>query len=129
MKPLVYKKSKRRPKRVTTPKVKMHVATGDMVIVISGDDKGKRGKVLRAIPARGRVVVEGVNIVKRHRKATQQGEQSGIIQKAAAIHASKVMLIDPKQDRPTRTRRQVDKDGTVERVSVRSGEAIPRSRA
>ena len=89
MKPLVYKKSKRRPKRESRPKVKLHVATGDMVMVISGDDKGKRGKVLRAIPARGRVIVEGINIVKRHRKATKQGEQSGIIQKAAAFAASR----------------------------------------
>jgi large subunit ribosomal protein L24 len=129
MKPLVYKKSKRRPKAERRTRVKMHVATGDLVVVISGDDKGKRGKVLRAIPARGRVIVEGVNIVKRHRKATQQGEESGIIQKAAPIAVSKVMLLDPKHDRPTRVRRQVSKDGTVERVSVRSGESIPRSRA
>src|SRR4051794_38253475 len=109
MKPLVYKKSKRQPKSVATPRVKMHVTKGDMVVVIAGDDKGKRGRVLRAIPDRGRVIVEGVNIVKRHRKATQQGEESGIIQKAAAIHASNVMLIDPKQDRPTRIRRKVTK--------------------
>ncbi len=129
MKPLVYKKSKRRPKKAASTRVKMHVTRGDMVVVISGDDKGKRGQVLRAIPDRNRVIVEGVNIVKRHRKATQQGEESGIIQKAAAIHASKVMLIDPKQDRPTRVRRKVTKDGTVERVSVRTGESIPRSRA
>ena len=129
MKPLVYKKSKRRPKREPRVRTKMHVTRGDLVIVISGDDKGKRGKVLRAIPEKNRVIVEGVNIVKRHRKATQQGEESGIIQKAAAIAASKVMLIDPKQDRPTRVRRQVSKDGTLERVSVRSGESIPRSRA
>ncbi len=129
MKPLVYKKSKRRPKREPRVRVKMHVTRGDLVMVISGDDKGKRGTVLRAIPEKNRVIVEGVNIVKRHRKATQQGEESGIIQKAAAIAASKVMLIDPKQDRPTRVRRQVSKDGTLERVSVRSGESIPRSRA
>ena len=128
MKPLVYKKSLRKPKRETRPVRKMHVTKGDLVIVISGDDKGKRGKVLRAHPARGKVTIEGVNVVKRHRKARQQGEESGIIQKAAAIHASKVMLIDPKQDRPTRVRRRVDKDGTVERVSVRTGEPIPRSR-
>ena len=128
MKPLVYKKSLRKPARVTTPVRKMHVTKGDLVVVISGDDKGKRGKVLRAIPAKGRVVVEGVNIAKRHRKARQQGEESGIISFAAPLAVSKVMLIDPKQDRPTRVRRRVDKDGTVERVSVRTGEPIPRSR-
>ena len=128
MKPLVYKKSLRKPARETTPVRKMHVTKGDLVVVISGDDKGKRGKVLKAMPARGRVVVEGVNIAKRHRKARQQGEESGIISFAAPLAVSKVMLIDPKQDRPTRVRRRVDKDGTVERVSVRTGEPIPRSR-
>ena len=128
MKPLVYKKSVRKPARVTKPVRKMHVTKGDLVVVISGDDKGKRGKVLRAIPAKGRVVVEGINIAKRHRKARQQGEESGIISFAAPMAASKVVLIDPKQDRPTRVRRRVDTDGTVERVSVRTGEPIPRSR-
>ena len=128
MKPLVYKKSLRKPARVTKPVNKMHVTKGDLVVVISGDDKGKRGKVLRAMPAKGRVVVEGINIAKRHRKARQQGEESGIISFAAPLAVSKVMLIDPKQDRPTRVRRRVDKDGTVERVSVRTGEPIPRSR-
>ena len=128
MKPLVYKKSHRRPPRPTRPVVKMHITKGDFVVVISGDDKGKRGKVLRAAPRRQRVVVEGVNVVKRHRKARQQGEESAIISFPAAIAVSKVMLIDPKSDAPTRVRRRVDKDGTVERVSVRSGEPIPRSR-
>jgi len=128
MKPLVYKKSERKPARKTKPVRKMHVTKGDLVVVISGDDKGKRGKVLRAMPAKGRVVVEGVNIAKRHRKARQQGEESGIISFAAPLAVSKVMLIDPKQDRPTRVRRRVDTDGTVERVSVRTGEPIPRSR-
>ena len=130
MKPLKYYKSKRGggPTRVA-PRTKMHITKGDLVIVISGDDKGKRGKVLRAHRDRNRVTVEGVNVVKRHRKARQQGEESGIIQFPAPIAASKVMLIDPKSDRPTRVRRRVNKDGTVERVSVRSGESVPRSRA
>ena len=128
MKPLVYKKSKRRPPRETRPKLKMHVTKGDFVVVISGDDKGKRGKVLRASPRRQRVTIEGINVVKRHRRARQQGEESGIISFPAPIAVSKVMLIDPKSDAPTRVKRRVDKDGTVERVSVRSGEPIPRSR-
>jgi large subunit ribosomal protein L24 len=106
----------------------MHITKGDLVVVISGEEKGKRGKVLRALPAKGRVVVEGVNIVKRHRRARQQGEESQIVEFPAAIAASKVMLIDPKDDRPTRVRRRVDQDGTVERVAVRSGEPIPRNR-
>jgi large subunit ribosomal protein L24 len=107
---------------------KLRITKGDLVVVISGDDKGKRGKVLRALPKKGRVVVEGVNIAKRHRRARQQGEESQIVEFPAPIAASKVMLIDPKDDRPTRVRRRVDKDGTVERVAVRSGAPIPRNR-
>ncbi len=129
MRRLVYRKrqrEKRRPERA--PRPKLHITKGDLVVVISGEDKGKRGKVLRAIPDKGRVVVEGVNIAKRHRRARQQGEESQIVEFAAPIPASKVMLIDPKDDRPTRVRRRVDDDGTVERVSVRSGEPIPRNR-
>jgi large subunit ribosomal protein L24 len=129
MRRLVYRK-RERAKRKPAPavRVRMHITKGDLVVVISGDDKGKRGKVLRAVPAKGRVVVEGVNVVKRHRRARQQGEESQIVEFPAPIAASKVMLIDPKEDRPTRVRRRVDTDGTVERVSVRSGEPIPRNR-
>jgi large subunit ribosomal protein L24 len=129
MRRLVYRKrarQRRRPER--QPRPKLHITKGDLVVVISGEEKGKRGKVLRAQPADGRVVVEGVNVVKRHRRARQQGEESQIVEFAAPIAASKVMLIDPKDDRPTRVRRRVDQDGTVERVAVRSGEPIPRNR-
>jgi large subunit ribosomal protein L24 len=129
MRRLVYRKrarTRRRPER--RARLKLHITKGDTVVVISGEEKGKRGKVLRAQPAKGRVVVEGVNIVKRHRRARQQGEESQIVEFPAPIAASKVMLIDPKDDRPTRVRRRVDQDGTVERVAVRSGEPIPRNR-
>ncbi|HTO13473.1 MAG TPA: 50S ribosomal protein L24 [Candidatus Binatia bacterium] len=129
MRRLVYRKLERaKGKPVRRPRTRLHITKGDTVVVISGEEKGKRGKVLRALPQKGRVVVEGVNIVKRHRRARQQGEESQIVEFAAPIAASKVMLIDPKDDRPTRVRRRIDKDGTVERVSVRSGEPIPRSR-
>jgi len=97
-------------------------------VVISGDDKGRRGKVLRVHPKKGTVVVEGVRVAKKHRRARQQGEESQIVEFPAPIPASKVMLIDPKEDRPTRVRRRVDEDGTVERIAVRSGEPIPRTR-
>jgi large subunit ribosomal protein L24 len=107
---------------------KLHITKGDTVVVLSGDDKGKRGKVLKVLPKKGRVVVEGVAIAKRHRKARQQGEESQIVEFPAPIAASKVMLIDPKEDRPTRVRRRVDEDGTVERIAVRSGQPIPRNR-
>ena len=129
MRRLVYRKLERaKGKPVRRPRTRLHITKGDTVVVISGEEKGKRGKVLRALPQKGRVVVEGVNIVKRHRRARQGGEESQIVEFAAPIAASKVMLIDPKDDRPTRVRRRIDKDGTVERVSVRSGEPIPRSR-
>jgi len=126
MKPLVHKKAKRiRSKPVV--RHKLHVAKGDMVQVISGDDAGKRARVLRVNPKTGRVTVEGVNVVKRHRKATQTTE-GGIIEFAAPIHHSKVMLLDPKSGEPTRVRRRVDQDGTVERIAVKSGQSIPRNR-
>ena len=109
-------------------RVKIHVTAGDTVKVVRGDDKGHVGKVLRVYRKTGRVVVEGANIVKRHRKARTAEEQGGIIDFPAPIHASNVMLLDPKSDTPTRTRRRIDSDGTKERLSVKSGEAIPRVR-
>jgi large subunit ribosomal protein L24 len=128
MKPLVYKKTRKAARTKAVPRaVKMHVARGDTVQVISGDDKGKRGTVLRSYPKKGRVVVQGVNIIKKHQRATQTAE-AGIIEREAPIPASKVMLIDPKSNEPTRIRRRRDADGTVERIAAKSGQAIARSR-
>jgi len=107
---------------------KLHVSKGDTVRVVRGDEKGKEGKIVRVYPKTGRVLIEGVNIVKKHRRARTAEEQSGIIDMPAPIHASNVMLLDPKSDAPTRTRRRIDTDGTKERLSVKSGEAIPRAR-
>ena len=126
MKPLVYKK-RRRVHNAPTPRIKLHVTKGDMVQVVSGEDKGKKARVLRANPKTGRVTLEGINVVKRHKKATQTTE-AGILEFPAPIHHSKVMLIDPKTDAPTRIRRRRDADGTVERVGVKSGQSIARSR-
>ena len=126
MKPLVFKK-RRRLRNQPKPRLKMHVTKGDMVQVISGDEKGKRARVLRANPKTGRVTLEGINVVKRHRKATQNTE-AGIVQFPAPIHHSKVMLLDPKSGEPTRIRRQADKDGTMERIAAKSGQPIPRNR-
>ncbi len=109
-------------------RVTMHVTTGDTVKVLRGDDKGHVGKVVRVFRKTGRVVVEGANFVKRHRKARTAEEQGGIVSFEAPMHASNVMLLDPKSDAPTRTRRRIDTDGTKERLSVKSGEAIPRVR-
>jgi large subunit ribosomal protein L24 len=107
-------------------RVKLPVVRGDQVVVVRGDDKGKRGEVIRVFTKKGRVTVKGVNIVKRHRKARTAEEQSGIIEMEAPIHVSNVMLIDPKSGEPTRTRMRIDEDGTKERISVKSGDAIPK---
>lgn len=107
-------------------RVKMPVVRGDQVQVVRGDDKGKRGEVIRVYTKKGRITVKGVNIVKRHRKVRTAEEQSGIIEMEAPIHVSNVMLIDPKSGEPTRTRMRIDEDGTKERISVKSGDAIPK---
>jgi large subunit ribosomal protein L24 len=126
MKPLVYKK-RRRLRHQPKPVVRMHVTKGDKVQVISGEDAGKQATVLRVHPKTGRVTLQGVNMIKRHYKAAQNRE-AGIVEREAPIHHSKVMLLDPKSGEPTRIRRQKDKDGTIERIAVKSGQSIPRSR-
>ncbi len=105
---------------------KLHVRRGDQVQVIAGNYKGARGQVLRAIPAKNQVVVEGVNMRKRHQGPTQANPEGGIITFEAPIHVSNVMLIDPSNDEPTRYRNRIDADGTKERISTKSGNPIPR---
>jgi large subunit ribosomal protein L24 len=107
---------------------KLHVRSGDTVKVVRGDDKGATGRVLKVFTKTGRVLVEGVNIVKKHRRARRPEEQSGIIEMPAPIAASNVMLLDPKSGAATRTRKRIDADGTKERVSVKSGEPIAAAR-
>jgi large subunit ribosomal protein L24 len=107
------------------------IRKGDTVVVIAGDDKGtmdhpRLGRVLSVDEEKQRVVVEKVNMVKRHTKARRQGVQSGIVEKEAPIHMSNVMLYDPKAKRGTRVRSQTRADGTRERVSVASGETLPK---
>ena len=109
-------------------RMKMRITKGDTVQVMRGDDKGKTGEVIRVFPKRGRLTVKGINIVKKHRKARKAEEQSGIIELEAPIHASNVMLVDAK-GKPTRVRMRIDEDGTKERISIKSGDAIPRSRS
>ena len=107
-----------------TERVSVHVRKGDTVRVMRGDDKGKEGRVLKVFTKTGRVLIEGVNIVKKHRRARRPEEQSGIIEMPAAIAASNVMLLDAKTGAPTRTRARIDADGTKERVGVKTGEPI-----
>ena len=117
------KRHARNAERVTMP-----VSRGDTVRVMRGEDKGKEGKVLRVFTKTGRLTVEGINIVKKHRKARRAEEQSGIIEMPAPIHHSNVMLLDPKSGAPSRVKARIDEDGTKERLAVKSGEAIPRTR-
>lgn len=107
---------------------RLHVSKGDRVRVMRGDDKGKEGKILRVFPKTGRAVVEGVNIVKRHRRARKPEEKSEIVDMPAPVHTSKLMLLDPKSGEPTRVRMRIDTDGTKERIAVKSGDSVPRTR-
>jgi large subunit ribosomal protein L24 len=107
-------------------RMKVHVSKGDTVRVMRGEDKGKEGKVIRVFLKTGRVLVEGINLVKMHRKARTAEEQSGIREAPAPVHSSNVMLLDPKSGAPTRTKARIDEDGTKERVSAKNGEPIPR---
>jgi large subunit ribosomal protein L24 len=127
MKPLVHKKGRRR-RTVTVTRHRMKITKGDRVRVLRGEEAGKEGQVLRVLPKRNRVIVEGINVVKRHRKPTRADEEGGIIQFPASVHASNVMLLDPKGDAPTRVRRKKNQDGSVERLAVKSGRPIPRKR-
>ena len=132
MRDLKYRKTakKRRTSRhaINSERIKMRVSKGDTVRVMRGEDRGKEGKVLRIFPKTGRVLVEGINIVKKHRKARNAEEQSGIIEAPAAVHASNLMLLDAKTGEPTRTKARIDSDGTKERVGGKTGEPIPRVR-
>ncbi|WP_379971399.1 50S ribosomal protein L24 [Ectobacillus sp. sgz5001026] len=101
----------------------MHVKKGDKVQVITGKDKGKQGVILAAFPKQNRVIVEGVNIVKKHSKPSQMNPQGGIQTKEAPIHVSNVMPLDPKTGEPTRVGYK-EVDGQKVRVAVKSGESL-----
>ena len=98
----------------------LHIKKDDLVVVLSGDDKGARGKVIAVSPAEGKVMVEGVNKVKKHNKARRQGEVSSIVETEGAIYASKVQLVCPKCDCGVRAKMKfvTDKDGNETKVRV-----------
>ncbi|MBI4408887.1 MAG: 50S ribosomal protein L24 [Gemmatimonadetes bacterium] len=106
----------------------MHVRRGDRVKVIRGNYAGTEGTVLRVLPKENRVVVEGVNRRVKHARPTPNNPEGGRITFEAPISASNVMLIDPATGEPSRIRMRVEPDGTKERISVRSGNPIPRPR-
>lgn len=101
----------------------MHVKKGDKVTVISGKDRGKQGTILEAYPKNDRVLVEGINMVKKHAKPSQDNPQGGILTQEAAIHVSNVMPIDPKSGEPTRVGYKVI-DGKKVRIAKKSGETL-----
>ena len=102
---------------------KLKIKKGDRVVVLTGRDKGKTGEVLKALPRDNKVIVQGVNVAKRHQRPTQTSG-GGIIEKEAPIHASNVAHIDPKDSKPTRVGFKKLDDGTKVRIARRSGEVI-----
>ena len=102
----------------------MNIKTNDTVIVLSGKDKGKTGKVISADPKGGKLIVEGVNVAKRHQKPRQQGEEGGIIKMETPIYAAKVMRVCPKCSKPTRAAHSIKADGTKVRVCKKCGAEI-----
>mgnify|MGYP000880412190 FL=1 len=99
---------------------KLHVKKGDTVVVISGKEKGKQGEIIAVDVKKERVTVKGLNLVKRHTKPSQANPQGGIIEKEGTIHVSNVMVLDPEQKVPTRTKK-VEENGSFVRVAVKSG--------
>lgn len=104
---------------------KYHIKTGDTVLVIAGDEKGKRGKVIQMLTDKDRAIVEGLNKVKKHVKPSANNPQGGIIEKEAGIHISNLMLIDPKTGEPTRIGRRRNEKGKLQRYSKKTNEFIP----
>ncbi len=107
----------------------MKIRKNDTVIVISGNARGKKGKVLKVFPERERIIVEGVNIIKRHTRPNQRNPQGGIVQREESIHVSNVMLLDPKTNEPTRVGTKLVKDETTGhtrrlRMAKSSGETV-----
>lgn len=111
-------------KKLESHNHKLHVKKDDTVMVITGKDKGKKGRIIAAYPRQNRVLIEGINMVKKHAKPSQQNPQGGILTQEAAIHVSNVMLLDPKSGKPTRIGYKVLENGKKVRVAKKSGEII-----
>jgi len=105
---------------------KLKIKKGDRVVVITGKDKGRTGEVLKVIPKENRVVVQGVNVVKRHTRPAM-GNPGGIVEKEGTIHVSNVAHLDPKENKPTRVGYKQLEDGRKVRVARRSGEVLDRA--
>lgn len=103
---------------------KVHVKTGDTVVILNGRDRGKKGKILAVSPAEGKVIVEGANFVSKHVKPRRMGEPGGIIKAESAIYSSKVQIVCPRCGKPTRVAHKVYEDGTKERICKKCGESL-----
>lgn len=103
---------------------KVHVKTGDTVVVLSGKDKGKKGQVMAVSPKEGKVIVEKVNMVSKHVKPKKMGEPGGIIKAEGAMYASKVQIICPRCKKPTRVGHKVNEDGSKDRICRKCGETL-----
>ena len=102
----------------------MRIKKGDMVRIVSGNDKGKEGKILKVYPDADRIIVEKINMIKRHQRPNQTSPQGGIVEKEAPIHASNAMLICPNTKKSTRIGKAILSDGSRARVSKKSGEML-----
>jgi len=102
----------------------MKIRKGDTVKVISGNDNGKIGKVLKTFPENNRIIVEGVNLVKRHTRPSQKNRKGGIVEKEDTVNVSNVMLFDTRSNAPTRVGYRLLNDGTKVRINKKSGEII-----
>ena len=103
---------------------KVHVKKGDTGIILSGKDRGKKGKVLEVSPAEGKVIVEGRNMVTKHVKHRKMGQQGGIVKAEGPLYAGKVMLVCPKCGKPTRAAQKIFGDGTKSRVCRHCGDTL-----
>ena len=103
---------------------KVHVKTGDTVVVLSGKNKGKKGKVMAVSPKEGKVIVENVNMVSKHIKPRRMGEAGGIVKAEGAMYASKVQIVCPRCKKPTRIGHKINEDGSKNRICRKCGEIL-----
>ena len=103
---------------------KVHVKTGDTVVVLSGKERGKKGKILAVSPKEGKVIIEGVNMVSKHVKPRRMGDAGGIVKAEGAMYASKVQIVCPRCGKPTRVGHKLYEDGTKERICKKCGESL-----
>lgn len=103
---------------------KVHVKTGDTVIILSGKERGKQGKIMAVSPKEDKVIVEGRNMVSKHVKPRKMGDQGGIVKAEGAMYASKVQIVCPRCGKPTRVAHKIYEDGTKERICNKCGESL-----